>query len=91
MQSLLIGGQSGSIKIKEYVLEDSILLLGSDGFTDFIEAINKGLIEEYNDLNEFTEDSRNFSNPVFLPKLLQKYSNLEVLKDDCSIMMVKHR
>lgn len=86
----LIGNEGGDFEFYEFDLNDQLLVLGSDGLVDLIEGMAKGFIDEYQTLEEFIKDDRHFSNPVFLPKLLQKYSNTGILKDDCSTIMLKN-
>ena len=70
-------------------LDEQTILIGSDGVEDLIEAINKGLIEEYRDLQEFIRDEKNFSDPIHIPKFLKKYSRNGILRDDCTLIILK--
>ena len=85
----LLGDEGGSFEFYDFGLKDQILVLGSDGLLDLIDGIGKGLVDEYRTLDDFTEDNRHFTNPVHLPKLLQKYSNTGQIKDDCSVIILK--
>jgi len=84
-----IGNEGGEFVYEEILLDQQTVIIGSDGVEDFIEGINSGLIEEYENLAQFVEDEDNFTNPIHVPKLLKKYSRGGVLKDDCSLIVLK--
>lgn len=85
----LRGGESSDFSFQELKFENQSIVLGSDGLVDLMEGIKQGLIDEYTSLQAFMDDENNFINPIQLPKLLQKYAHRGVLKDDCSIIMIK--
>ncbi len=85
----LIGNEGGQFIYEEISLDKQTLVIGSDGIEDFIEGINKGEIEEYKSLIQFINDEDNFNNPIHIPKLLKKYSRKGIIKDDCSLIIMK--
>jgi hypothetical protein len=85
----LIDGEGGQFEYKELALDNRTIIIGSDGMEDFIEGIEKGLIEEYKSMDQFVGDETNFNNPIHIPNLLKKYSRNGVLRDDCSMVMIK--
>lgn len=85
----LIGNEGGKFTYEEVILDEQTILIGSDGVEDLIEAINKGLVDEYTDLHAFIRDEKNFSDPIHIPKFLQKYARSGILKDDCTLIIVK--
>lgn len=85
----LIRGETVDFNFQELTYTHQTIILGSDGLVDLMEGINSGMIDEYTSFEEFIGDERNFTNPIQLPKLLQKYSHKGILKDDCSIIMMK--
>jgi len=66
------------------------VLIGSNGFEDFLAGIENNEIEKYQRLSDFMKEEQNFKNLIQIPKLLQKYSNKGVSKDDCSLVIVKN-
>ena len=84
----LIGNESGAFNYKELSLNKQTIIIGSDGVEDFIDGINSGQIEEYENLEQFIGDENNFSNPIHIPKLLKKYSRKGILKDDCTLIIM---
>jgi hypothetical protein len=85
----LIGNEGGQFAFEEVLLDEQTILIGSDGVEDLIEAINKGLVEEYRDIQGFIRDEKNFSDPIHIPKFLKKYSRNGILRDDCTLIIVK--
>jgi hypothetical protein len=85
----LIGNEGGQFIYEEISLNKQTIIIGSDGIEDFLEGINKGEIEEYENLTAFIRDENNFNNPIHIPKLLRKYSRKGILKDDCSLIIIK--
>ena len=85
----LIDGEGGQFEYKEVALDNRTIIIGSDGMEDFIEGIEKGLVEEYESMDQFIGDETNFNSPIHIPNLLKKYSRNGVLRDDCSMVMIK--
>jgi len=85
----LIGNEGGEFIFKEINFENQKIILGSDGLEDLLEGIEKGFVEEYHSLKQFINDTENFTNPTHLPKLLRNHSRKGVLKDDCTLIMIK--
>jgi serine/threonine protein phosphatase PrpC len=85
----LIGNEGGQFVFEQINFDKQTIIIGSDGVEDFMEGLEKGLIDEYENLQQFMEDENNFTNPIQIPKLLKKYSLKGVLKDDCTLIMIK--
>lgn len=85
----LIGSEGGDFLFREINFENQKITLGSDGLIDLLEGMEKGLVEEYHSLEHFMNDAENFTNPTHLPKLLKKYSRKGIIKDDCTLIMIK--
>jgi hypothetical protein len=85
----LIGNEGGQFVFDQINFDGQTVMIGSDGVEDLIEGLNKGLIDEYENLEEFMKDECNFTNPVHIPKLLKKYATKGILKDDCTLMIIK--
>lgn len=85
----LRNSEGGEFSFQEFECQGQRILIGSDGVEDLIEGINKGEIPEYSTFNEFMNDETNYTNPIKLPKLLQKYSRSGVLRDDCTLILLR--
>jgi hypothetical protein len=46
------------------------VLIGSDGFEDFLAGIENNEIEKYQRLSDFMKEEQNFKNLIQIPKLL---------------------
>ena len=85
----LIHSDEGDFVFQELKYTDQKILVGSDGVEDIIDGIRKGKINDYSDFNEFMKDEKNYTNPIQVPKFLQKYSKNGILLDDCTLIMIK--
>lgn len=85
----LKNGEGADFQFQEFKYEGQKILIGSDGVEDIIDGINKKTIVEYSKFNDFISDEFNYSNPIQIPKFLQKYSKSNILKDDCTLIMIK--
>lgn len=84
----LKGAEGGDFSFQELKYTGQKILVGSDGVEDILDGINSREIQEYESFTEFMNDEANYTNPIHLPKFLQKYARAGVLKDDCSLIML---
>ncbi len=84
-----LGKDGGSFEFTELKYTKQKIIVATDGFEDLVQAINNKEISEYESVNELLEDEQNFDNPIQLPKLLAKYADKGILKDDCTLIMLK--
>jgi len=85
----LLGEEGGEFVFQELRYTGQSILIGSDGVEDIIEGIRKGEITDYSSITDFIEDISNYNNPIKIPKFLQSYSRNGVLRDDCTLIMLK--
>lgn len=89
LNNSLISNTSAQIEFQQVDLNTHSILIGTDGVEDLINGIESEKVNEYSSLTELINDEFILSNPVRLPKLLQKYSRKGILKDDCSLVIIK--
>jgi len=85
----LKNAEGADFEFQELKYKGQKILIGSDGVEDIIEGINKKEITEYSEFNDFVSDESNYTNPIQVSKFLQKYSKSDILKDDCTLIMIK--
>lgn len=85
----LKNSDGGDFQFQEFKYEGQKILIGSDGVEDIIDGISKRMIWEYSSFSEFINDENNYINPVQISKFLHNYSKKEILKDDCTLIMIK--
>lgn len=90
VNNALLGNTSGEFLFEEIPSTASPILIGSDGVEDLIEGINKGEVSEYPSIEALINDEDNFTNPIQLPRLLQKYSRNGILRDDTTLILIKN-
>ncbi len=85
----LMNAEGADFEFQDFEYSGQNILIGSDGVEDIIKGIDKKEITEYYEFNDFISDEANYINPIQISKFLQKYSKSGILKDDCTLIMIK--
>ena len=87
----LKGARASEFEFRQLPLEGQRLLIATDGFEDVMAGVNSGEISEYGSVEDLLKDAAVFDDPVYLSKLFHKYAERGVIRDDCTLVVLKPR